>query len=89
MSAKWGALMLLGFIMIIGALMWDSSIGMAWEDLNNSTTAGTTQHAATSSGRLFGTGFGALIAIFGIVLMIGSVIALMFDASHTIGRGGR
>jgi hypothetical protein len=79
-----GVLIIMGLMCVFGGIMWDSSVGYAWQDLNNNTTAGTTEHAATSSGQIFGYGFGMFITIFGVLLMVGAVLVLIAGAS-----GGR
>jgi hypothetical protein len=80
-----GVLIILGIILTIGGIMWDSSIGMAWQDLNNSTTEGTTQHAAVSAGQIFGYGMGMLIAALGVILIAGAVLMVVFSGVRGIG----
>lgn len=80
-----GIALLMGLMCVIGGIMWDASLGMAWQDLNNSTTAGTTQHAATSAGQLFGSGFGLALVAIGVLLMVGSIIMLFTVGSRRMG----
>jgi phage-related minor tail protein len=81
-----GILIIMGFILIFIGLMWDAGIGMAWNDLNNSTQANTTQHAATSAGQIFSSGFGIIISIIGVLLLVGAVIMIIMSATKIGGR---
>lgn len=82
-----GILIILGIILTIGGIMWDASIGMAWQDLNNSTEEGTGQHAAVAAGQIFGYGMGMLIAALGVILIAGAVLVVVFGGIR--GLGGR
>jgi len=77
-------LLLMGFVCLIAAMMWDSGVNSAWIDINNSTQETGHTAAATQSGLIFGGGFGIALAAIGILLVIGSIILLIRDIS-----GGR
>lgn len=82
-----GILLILGMILIFGGIMWDASIGYAWQDLNNSTQNGTAQHTAVAAGQIFGYGFGLLIVALGVLLMVGAVLLIVYKGVQGIGGG--
>jgi hypothetical protein len=86
MKIGFGIMLLMGFVCLIAAMMWDSGVNSAWIDINNSTQ--TTGHtaAATQSGLIFGGGFGIALAAIGMLLAVGSIIMLVKDMT---GAGGR
>lgn len=86
MSMKIGfaVMLLMGFVCLIAAMMWDSGVNSAWIDINNSTQETGHTAAATQSGLIFGGGFGIALAAIGILLVIGSLLMLIRDIS-----GGR
>ena len=81
-----GVLIIIGIMLILVGIMWDGSIGMSYQDLNNSTTANTTAHAETSAGQLFSSGFGMLLVAFGVLSMIGAILMVVFNNTKIGGR---
>jgi len=84
MKIGFGVLLIMGFVCLIAAMMWDSGVNSAWIDINNSTQETGHTAAATQSGLIFGGGFGIALAAIGILLVIGSIILLIRDIT-----GGR
>lgn len=81
-----GILIILGVIMVFAGLMWDASVGYAWQDLNNSTTPGTGQHAAVAAGTIFSGGYGLFISALGVVMMVGAVLLIAMGGMKNLGR---
>jgi uncharacterized membrane protein YkgB len=75
-----GVLLIMGFILVLGALMWDASVGAAWIELDNTSTTSNTDQAAANAGRMFSGGFGFVIVIVGVLLMVFAVISLIMSA---------
>lgn len=82
-----GVLLIIGLLMVFGGLMWDASVGMAWQDLANNTTEGTTQHAAVSAGQIFGYGYGMILVMIGVLVMVGAFIGIAMSTFGSIKTG--
>jgi len=77
-------LIIIGFILVFGGLMWSASVQSSWMSLN-STASNQIQNGATQAGLIYSAGAGYFIIILGIICFLGAFLLIITGVGGSIG----